>query len=62
MNDVNCKILILGIGFCMMSYDEGMRIITSFDKNILCTDEMVDLFNEKVLQEMEALRCSSNNV
>ncbi len=40
----------------MMSYDEKIRIIASFDKNILATDKLVDIFNEKVIEEMEALR------
>lgn len=44
----------------MMSYDEGMRIITSFDKNILSNDALVDSFNNKILDQMETLRCSGN--
>lgn len=49
-------ILFLGIGFCMMSYNEKIRIISIFDKNILATDELVDEFNKMVIEEMETLR------
>ncbi|CAL8097250.1 unnamed protein product [Orchesella dallaii] len=52
----------VGIGFCMMSYDEGMRIITSFDTNILSSDQMVDLFNKKIIEQMEIFRLNRNCV
>jgi hypothetical protein len=45
----------LGIGFCMMSYAGGMRIITSVDKSILPTDDDVDDLNSKIIQELEIL-------
>jgi len=47
-----------GIGFCMMSYDHGMRIISSVDKSILGTDEEVDELNALILEELEMLNHS----
>ncbi|OXA43539.1 hypothetical protein Fcan01_21460 [Folsomia candida] len=46
----------VGVGFCMMSYAHGMRIIASADKNILPTDEAVEELNVKIEEELKVLR------
>jgi hypothetical protein len=44
----------------MMSYDHGMRIITSVDKSILASDKEVDDLNCMILEELERLKDPCN--
>lgn len=46
----------------MFSYGDKLRVVSSFADNILKTDSMVDLFNKKIVEEMEILRRCPNMV
>ncbi|OXA45121.1 hypothetical protein Fcan01_20081 [Folsomia candida] len=48
-----------GIAFCMISYADGMRIITSVDKSILPSDEAVEELNKKIEEELDLYKTLS---